>query len=86
LTQPISTLDRRIEYDGQQQLGGCWQGLWAMPSWAAKGGGGWYPPHRGATRAKQAVGRVRLRAKLNFLYFYLQNTVLIFFVQILGKF
>jgi hypothetical protein len=23
-----------------------------------QGGGGWYPPHRGATRTKQAVGQI----------------------------
>jgi hypothetical protein len=40
-------------------------------------------PHRGATHAKQAVGRVKLRVKLVFLLFLLQITV---FVQILSKF
>jgi hypothetical protein len=40
---------------------------------------GLYPPHRGTTHPKQAVGRVRLQAKLFFLCYFLTETVLIVF-------
>jgi hypothetical protein len=82
LTQPISTLDRRIESDGQQEL---------VPIPAGHGplGLGREYERRLVTAAQRAGGlwAASLRQKSVFsLLFFPQFTVLLFFAQILGKF
>jgi hypothetical protein len=56
-------------------------GPWAEFQAGPQQSGRLYPLHRGATRAKKAVGRVRLRARLIFLCLFFTEYSFADFVQ-----